>query len=137
MQVESAFDRGKDISERMKRLGGATDYDTKAMMEELENKMQRVEDVLLSDQDRQKEQLQQRMAMRARRRRKYQAKMEEEHDAVRELKHVCEDAKEDKLIEIQTELKTDLEAMDEEFEEAKESLDRNYILQKQDKMSDY
>jgi len=80
MQVESAFDRGKDISERMKRLGGATDYDTKAMMEELENKMQRVEDVLLSDQDRQKEQLQQRMAMRARRRRKYQAKMEEEHD---------------------------------------------------------
>lgn len=56
---------------------------------------------------------------------------------MRELKHVCEDAKEDKLIEIQTELKTDLEAMDEEFEEAKESLDRNYILQKQDKMSDY
>jgi len=27
--------------------------------------------------------------------------------------------------------------MDEEFEEAKESMDRNYVLQKQDKMSDY
>lgn len=77
MQVESAFDKGKDISDRMKRLGGASDHDVKGMMDELENKMQRVEDVLLSDQDRQKEQLQQRMAMRARRRRKYQSKMEE------------------------------------------------------------
>lgn len=57
MQVESAFDKGKDISDRMKRLGGATDYDVKGMMDELENKMQRVEDVLLSDQERQKEQL--------------------------------------------------------------------------------
>jgi hypothetical protein len=41
----------------MKRLGGATDFDTKGLMDELENKMQHVEDVLLSDQDRQKDQL--------------------------------------------------------------------------------
>lgn len=75
--------------------------------------------------------------MRARRRRKYQSKMEEAHDAVQELQHTRQDKKEDKLIEIQQELKTDLEVMDEEFEEAKESMDRNYVLQKQDKMSDY
>lgn len=41
----------------MRRLGGATDFDTKGLMDELENKMQHVEDLLLSDQDRQKEQL--------------------------------------------------------------------------------
>ena len=101
MQVENAFDKGKDISDRMKRLGNASEGDVKGMMDELENKMQRVEDVLMSDQERQKEQLNQRMAMRARRRRKYQDKMEEQHDAVQQLEHTRQDNKEDKLIEIQ------------------------------------
>jgi hypothetical protein len=85
----------------MKRLGNASEGDVKGMMDELENKMQRVEDVLMSDQERQKEHLNQRMAMRARRRRKYQDKMEEQHDAVQQLEHTRQDNKEDKLIEIQ------------------------------------
>ena len=51
-----------------------------------------------------------------------QHKMEEEHDAVQELLHVRQDMKEDKLLDIQKELKDDLAAMDEEFEEMKEAI---------------
>jgi len=48
MQVESAFDRGKDFSDRMIR-NGASEYDMEGMMAELENKMERVEEVLHQD----------------------------------------------------------------------------------------
>lgn len=56
MQVESAYDRGKAFQERMHR-GGAQDNELDDMMGQLENKMQRVEDLLLDDKDRQQDML--------------------------------------------------------------------------------
>lgn len=56
MQVESAYDRGKNFQERMAR-GGAAENELTDMMSQLESKMQRVEDLLLDDKDRQAEML--------------------------------------------------------------------------------
>jgi hypothetical protein len=44
-----------------------------------------------------------------------QNRLEDEHDRVVELQHEREDLKAEKLIEIQTELKEDLQAMDAEL----------------------
>lgn len=54
MQVENAFDRGKEFQDKLGKEG-VGQQDLKGMMSELEGKMQRVEDILLSDQDRQRE----------------------------------------------------------------------------------
>jgi hypothetical protein len=56
MQVESAYDQGKAFQERLAR-DGQNQADGKDMMDQLENKMQRVEDLLLDDKDRQNEML--------------------------------------------------------------------------------
>ena len=56
MQVESAYDRGKAFQERLLR-DGQKEEDAGEMMSQLENKMQRVEDLLLDDKDRQNEML--------------------------------------------------------------------------------
>lgn len=56
MQVESAYDRGKQFQERLIRDGQRED-DAKDMMDQLENKMQRVEDMLVDDKDRQNDML--------------------------------------------------------------------------------
>lgn len=56
MQVESAYDRGKNFQERLVR-DGQREGDAKDMMDQLENKMQRVEDLLLDDKDRQNDML--------------------------------------------------------------------------------
>jgi hypothetical protein len=75
--------------------------------------------------------------MRAKRRRKMQNRLEDEHDRVQELQHEREDMKAEKLIEIQTELKEDLVAMDDELAKEAEALDQQYLVKKADKMSDY
>lgn len=75
--------------------------------------------------------------MRAKRRRKMQNRLEDEHDRVQELQHEREDMKAEKLIEIQTELKEDLLAMDAELEKETEALEQLYLVKKADKMADY
>jgi len=47
-QVESAFDRGKAFQERLQR-DGAQKNELTDMMDQLEGKMQRVEDLLVDD----------------------------------------------------------------------------------------
>ena len=59
-----------------------------------------MEDILLSDQDRQKEQLLRKIEMRAKRRRAMQNKLEEAHDEVQNLAHERQDLKEEVLVEI-------------------------------------
>lgn len=51
MQVESAYDRGKAFQERMLR-SGHNNQEINEMMSQLEDKMQRVEDLLVDDKDR-------------------------------------------------------------------------------------
>jgi hypothetical protein len=75
--------------------------------------------------------------MRAKRRRKMQNRLEDEHDRVQELLHEKEDLKAEKLLEIQTELKEDLVAMDAELTKETEALEQTYLVKKADKMADY
>ena len=114
MQVESAYAKGQDFQHKLNRDGAQGD-DLKAIMDELEAKMGHVENILLGDQDRQTEQLRKRLEMRAKRRRKMQDRLENEHDRVQELQHEREDRKAEKLLEVQKELKEDLQSMDDEL----------------------
>ena len=63
MQVESAYDRGKQYQERLLR-DGHKDDDARDMMDQLENKMQRVEDLLVDDKDRQNDMLRRQLEQR-------------------------------------------------------------------------
>ena len=50
MQIASAFDRGKNFEDTLKRHGGKAD--AKDLLKQLEDKMEHVEGLLLKDEDR-------------------------------------------------------------------------------------
>lgn len=74
MQVNSAYDRGKAFQERMSRAG-AKESELTEMMTQLESKMERVEELLLDDKDRQNEMLKRSLEQRRIRRRKLNEKL--------------------------------------------------------------
>ena len=107
MQVESAYDRGKHFQERLVR-DGQQDDDAKDMMDQLENKMQRVEDLLLDDKDRQNDMLKRQLEQRRLRRRKLNEKLVEVDESLHKKEYEEVDEKNAIVKDIQEELKQEI-----------------------------
>lgn len=136
MQVESAYDRGKHFQERLVR-DGHNDDDNKDMMDQLENKMQRVEDLLLDDKDRQNDMLKRQLEQRRLRRRKLNEKLLEVDSSLVKKEYDEVDEKNKVVKELQEELKTEMEALDSENVTNKENVIKKYENIKTDRLADY
>lgn len=136
MQVESAYDRGKQYQERLLR-DGHKDEDAKDMMDQLENKMQRVEDLLVDDKDRQNDMLKRQLEQRRLRRRKLNEKLVEVDEQLHKKEYEEVDEKNKVVKEMQEELKQEIEQLDQEDHTARENLTKKYETLKSDKLADY
>lgn len=136
MQVESAYDRGKAFQERMLR-SGHKDEELGEMMNQLEGKMQRVEDLLLDDKDRQAEMLSHQLEQRRLRRRKLNEKLVEVDEQLHKQEYNQADKKTVVVQELQEELKVEMIALDQEDVLAREQLIRKYDAIKVDRLAEY
>lgn len=136
MQVESAYDRGKAFQERMHR-GGAQEEELGDMMNQLENKMQRVEDLLLDDKDRQAEMLKRQLEQRRLRRRKLNDKLVDVDEQLHKNEYEQADHKNVVVKELQEELKLEMVKLDEEDVILRENLNKKFEQVKTDKLADY
>lgn len=136
MQVESAYDRGKAFQERMHR-GGAQEEELGDMMNQLENKMQRVEDLLLDDKDRQAEMLKRQLEQRRLRRRKLNDKLVDVDEQLHKNEYEQADHKNVVVKELQEELKLEMVKLDEEDVVLRENLNKKFEQVKTDKLADY
>jgi len=75
-QVENALDRGKMFRNKLEKEG-ANETDLSTVMNHLENKMQKVEDLLQDDRTRQNDTLSLKLAQRKNRRKNLQSKLTE------------------------------------------------------------
>jgi hypothetical protein len=136
MQVESAYDRGKQFQERILR-DGHKDDDAKDMMDQLENKMQRVEDLLVDDKDRQNDMLRRQLEQRRLRRRKLNEKLVEVDEQLHKKEYEEVDEKNKVVQEMQEELKQEMEELDDEDKTARQNLTKKFETIKTDKLADY
>lgn len=98
MQIESAFDKGKSFEDALKRQGAAGD--SKDLLNQLEDKMERVENLMLKDEERQQEMLKMKMEQRRARRRKMQDKLSTVQEEIRNNEAETQEKKEVALVEI-------------------------------------
>jgi len=107
------------------------------MMDQLENKMQRVEDLLLDDKDRQNDMLKRQLEQRRLRRRKLNEKLLEVDSSLVKKEYDEVDEKNKVVKELQEELKTEMEALDSENVTNKENVIKKYENIKTDRLADY
>jgi hypothetical protein len=106
-------------------------------MDQLENKMQRVEDLLLDDKDRQNDMLKRQLEQRRLRRRKLNEKLLEVDSSLVKKEYDEVDEKNKVVKELQEELKTEMEALDSENVTNKENVIKKYENIKTDRLADY
>lgn len=107
------------------------------MMSQLENKMQRVEDLLLDDKDRQNDMLKRQLEQRRLRRRKLNEKLVEVDEQLHKKEYEEADDKNKVVKELQEELKVEIEELEVENETAKQNVVKKYETIKTEKLADY
>ena len=135
MQIASAFDRGKNFEDTLKRHGGKTD--AKDLLKQLEDKMEHVEGLLLKDEDRQQDMLKMKLEQRRLRRRKLQDKLETVQAVIKNNESQKQELREDVIAELQEELAAEMKEMDVEDIQARKAVDAEFDRKKQDKLSEY
>ena len=120
----------------MHRSGHKED-DANEMMNQLEGKMQRVEDLLLDDKDRQNEMLKRQLEQRRMRRRKLNDKLVEVDEQLHQNEYQQADLKTIVVKELQEELKQEIEALEQENVLSHEKVTKKYETIKADKLADY
>jgi len=116
---------------------GGKEEDSNDMMSQLENKMQRVEDLLLDDKDRQNDMLKRQLEQRRLRRRKLNEKLVEVDEQLHKKEYEEADDKNKVVKELQEELKVEIEELEVENETAKQNVVKKYETIKTEKLADY
>ena len=99
--------------------------------------MQRVENLMLDDKDRQGDMLARRLEQRRNRRRAMNTKLQEVDDVLVKNEAEKVDLKEDIVASLQDELQEEMQQLDVEHEESKKELDARFQKEKMDKLADY
>lgn len=135
-QIESAFDRGKAFQERLQR-DGAQKTDLSDMMDQLEGKMQRVEDLLVDDKQRQADMLKRNLEQRRLRRKKLNEKLVEVDVQIQKNDYEVADKKEELVLAIQEEYNAEIERLELEDNQLKQELEKKFDQIKLERLADY
>jgi len=106
-------------------------------MDQLEHKMQRVEDLLVDDKDRQQDMLRRQLEQRRLRRRKLNEKLVEVDEQLTKKEYEEVDEKNKVVQELQDELKQEMEQLEEDDKTARNNLTKKFETIKTDKLADY
>lgn len=99
--------------------------------------MQRVEDLLLDDKDRQQDMLKRQIEQRKLRRRKLNEKMIEVDEQLHKKEYEEVDEKNIVVKELQEELKVEMQQLDQEDNTLRQNVTKKYETIKQDRLADY
>lgn len=121
----------------MLKKQGAEGEEVNGLINELQDKMQNVEDMMKQDEARQNELLARRLDARRQKRKKLAEKLDEVESKLRNNENEKQQKMDEVVLEIQQELKDDLAQYEAEGELQKEELKEEFEMKKRDKLSDF
>lgn len=135
-QIANAFERGTNLQHVLKKQGASGD-EVSGLINELQDKMQGVEDMMKQDEAQQNELLARRLDARRLKRKKFADKLNEVEAKLRNNETEKQTSMDKVMVEIQEELKDDLAQYEAEGELQKQDLKEEFEAKKRDKLAEF